>query len=810
MGRERPPTIARMTGRPPVAVDVLADHHEAPGHPLFASSRSEPRARRPTDIAMAIASLLAIVVTCVLANVADDLDQAFSDVLTAFPPFLDPLWLALAWTPVVWALVLLGAALVRRRPSLARDIVGGVVLAVLLAGLVGLLAGNGAWVAVTRFGDVNGPPAFPPGVLTVASAAIAVTSPHLTRPFRHFGRWLVAGQVVGATMLGTALASGSVAAIWIGLFSAAVVHVLVGSPGGRPTSSRIEVALRELGLDVVTLAPATMQTTGVVRFTGEERNGPIDVKVYGRDAWDAQLLATLWRLAWYRGSQRTARLSRVELVEHEGFMNLLAERAGVRVPQLITAGSAGQGDALVVVRPDGAPIGTDRPPLPDDALERFWTDLDRFHGAGIAHHRIDLDRVALRGDGTIGFADLSSATVAETVHDRREDEAQALALLVALAGEDRAVASARHVLGDARLLNVLPYLQLAALPNMVRDALGDAKVDLDDVRERTRTALGAEKQDLIRLRRVTAGSLLNLALLAIAAYTLIVAFGDVDLQQFWAAVQSASWWWLAFALVMAQVPRFPAAISTTGSIDVPLPLGPLTTLQFAICYVNLAIPSTAARVAINVRFFQRFGVAPTTAMTAGVIDSVSGFVVQIGIFLTLFFTSDLDLHLTTNASSTSGSATIVLIVIGAVVLVVALVALIAPLRRRVMTWVHQAASALRVLRKPSKLLRLFGGNLVHQVLFAVAFGICAEAFGVHLPLSQFLLINTVVSLFAGLLPIPGGIGVSEAGLTWGLTAAGVPSDTAFAIAIAYRICSFYLPPVWGWFCYRWLIRRHYL
>ena len=45
-----------------------------------------------------------------------------------------------------------------------------------------------------------------------------------------------------------------------------------------------------------------------------------------------------------------------------------------------------------------------------------------------------------------------------------------------------------------------------------------------------------------------------------------------------------------------------------GSIDRPLPLGPLTALQFAICYVNLAIPSTAARVAINVRFFQRFGV----------------------------------------------------------------------------------------------------------------------------------------------------------------------------------------------------------
>ena len=86
-----------------------------------------------------------------------------------------------------------------------------------------------------------------------------------------------------------------------------------------------------------------MQAEGVVRFTGRDAPGPLDVKVYGRDAWDAQLLANLWRLAWYRDAQRTARLSRLELVEHEGFVTLLAERAGVRTPRLVTAGSAGAG-----------------------------------------------------------------------------------------------------------------------------------------------------------------------------------------------------------------------------------------------------------------------------------------------------------------------------------------------------------------------------------------------------------------------------------------------------------------------------------
>jgi uncharacterized protein (TIRG00374 family) len=59
-------------------------------------------------------------------------------------------------------------------------------------------------------------------------------------------------------------------------------------------------------------------------------------------------------------------------------------------------------------------------------------------------------------------------------------------------------------------------------------------------------------------------------------------------------------------------------------------------------------------------------------------------------------------------------------------------------------------------------------------------------------------------------PIPGGIGVAEAGLTAGFVAVGVPNATAFAAALTYRLISYYLPPIWGFFAFRWLQRRRYL
>jgi uncharacterized membrane protein YbhN (UPF0104 family) len=298
--------------------------------------------------------------------------------------------------------------------------------------------------------------------------------------------------------------------------------------------------------------------------------------------------------------------------------------------------------------------------------------------------------------------------------------------------------------------------------------------------------------------------------LVFAAYALIALLGDVDLETFAEAVRDANWWWLGFAVVLAQLPRIPSAVSTMGAINRPLPLGPLTALQFAICYINLAIPSTAARVAVNIRFFQRFGVDPTTAVSAGAIDGVSGFVVQILLFLALTLFSDVNFDVTLDTSNLSGLVTICLIALAVIVLAVVIVLVVPALRHRLLAALAKARHALVVLRSPTKVLQLFGGNLASQILFGVAMAACVEAFGVHVPLTQLVLINTAVSLFAGLLPIPGGIGVSEAGLTLGLTAAGLSSEIAFAVALAYRFASFYLPPIWGFFCYRWLIKRRYL
>ena len=63
-----------------------------------------------------------------------------------------------------------------------------------------------------------------------------------------------------------------------------------------------------------------------------------------------------------------------------------------------------------------------------------------------------------------------------------------------------------------------------------------------------------------------------------------------------------------------------------------------------------------------------------------------------------------------------------------------------------------------------------------------------------------------MTIFASIIPIPGGIGVSEGVLMVGLTAAGIDQAVAFAAAICYRLWTYDLPPIWGWFAFHRLER----
>jgi uncharacterized membrane protein YbhN (UPF0104 family)/tRNA A-37 threonylcarbamoyl transferase component Bud32 len=741
-------------------------------------------------------------------------EQALIDLIDVLPSFLDAAWQLLYDAFALWAFTLLVAAVLRRRTVIARDMILASGLALVLSLVLARLV-DGAWPELWRSLDADAPPQFPSLRVAIASAAIFTASPHLSRPTRRLGRYLAVLGGMSVALLGAATPTGALVGMLVGVLAAAAVHLALGSCGGRPGLTEVATALDELGLHVSGIRIGERQPAGAFLVHAVDADGTtLVVKVYGRDAYDTQIVARLWRATWYRQAGAPLTLSRLQQAEHEAFLSLLARQAGVVTQEVVTAGATGDGDALLVLRIGGESLADLEPDeITDGMLRELWRSVRLLHDGDIAHGQIGPFNAMVDGE-SVALVDLSAATVAPTEKQRRTDDAQAIVTSVVTAGLERGLALSHAALGRDGLAAALPYVQMPAMPRALRARVRQAQIDLDDLRARAAEAGDVSPPELEKLRRVTWGSVLQMGLLFLAFSALISGISGLDIDEIRDELAEADWWWAAAGALLAQTPRVAQAVATLGACPLPLPLGPVYGLQLAISYVNLAIPSSAARIAVNVRFFQRQGVPSGSALAIGAVDGFSGFIVQAIILVSMLLFSNASLDLQLDPATSGGPGRLLVLMIVLVVIGVAVVLTVPRLRRAVLSRAaelgREAWHVIRGLRSPRRVGMLFGGNLASELLFALSLGAFARMLGYSVPLGELLLINVSVSLLAGLMPIPGGIGVSEGGLTVGLAAAGVPTSAAFAIAIMYRLASFYLPPVWGWFAFRWLQRNKYL
>src|SRR5262249_31848921 len=147
---------------------------------------------------------------------------------------------------------------------------------------------------------------------------------------------------------------------------------------------------------------------------------------------------------------------------------------------------------------------------------------------------------------------------------------------------------------------------------------------IDDLRTAAIKETGEQEPVLAKLRRVSLGGLIQAVLLVLAASAILSLFTGLDFDALRQSFQDASVPLIVLAFLIAQTPRLAQAVSTLGSVPARLPFGPVYAMQLATSFMNLALPSAAARMALSVRFFQRQGIPPATAVTSGLIDSLVG------------------------------------------------------------------------------------------------------------------------------------------------------------------------------------------
>jgi uncharacterized membrane protein YbhN (UPF0104 family)/membrane-associated phospholipid phosphatase len=372
-----------------------------------------------------------------------------------------------AWVwPLVWAVMQLGnlaavpvmaaIAAATRRWRLAFDLlVAGVtvwILAKVVKGLVTRGRPDDLLDNVHIYGDPAGGRGYISGHAAVAVALATVASPYLGRRGRRIAWALAVAVCVSRIWVGAHLPLDVLGGAALGWMAGIIVHLLLGAPGGRPSTAPVRRALEHAGLDpidVEVLGGVDARRSAYYRvFT----TGPsLFVKFVPRERRDHDL----WARALGRLNGRPPHDvgPPPHLVQHEASLALLARDAGVRAPAVVLVQSIGNGAGLYAYHwIDGRDLSELSPEEIDDSmLASVWDQLRRLHAARIAHGDLTTHALVADEDRQVWVIDFSAAQAAAQQRLLDRDIADTLVALSAVVGAPAVAESARAAI-DAQVL----------------------------------------------------------------------------------------------------------------------------------------------------------------------------------------------------------------------------------------------------------------------------------------------------------------------------------------------------------------------
>ena len=394
------------------------------------------------------------------------------------------------------------------------------------------------------------------------------------------------------------------------------------------------------------------------------------------------------------------------------------------------------------------------------------------------------------------------------------DLAGAMAATAVVVGAERAADGAARCLAPDILRGALQHLQRPALDPVLGRSLRGKRGLLEDIRQRAAQAASIEVPALVEPRRVSWPTLIMIIGSLIGGWALIGVL--IDVSQSFDTVIGADWLWVIVTFILSQLVFVASAVESIGSVAGPLPFGRVLAVEVANTFSGLA-GGTAAVFATRVRFYQKQGYDASVALSSGAVMSVASWIATGALFLIALPFAWGSIHIEF-APQSGGDAKLVWIILAAVIAValVAGVALAVPRFRRL------AAAKLRpkvrdiwanlrqVASSPGKLLLLLGGSFGAELLVAMTLSVSLRAFGDYLRLPTLIVVIFLAGVIGGVSPSPGGMGVVEAGMILGLTAAGVSEADATAAVFIQRLFLSYLPPIWGWITLVQLRKKEYL
>jgi uncharacterized protein (TIRG00374 family) len=794
----------------------------SPPAPVIDEPPEPRRIRRPADLLRVIFGFGLMVLILGLGMVAVGTTKgAEGDLGRARTLTSIPLGFVLAATSVVLAVVPIALAVERLYRRDTRRVVDGV-----LAAAIAYLSALGLNAAIAS-------PHCPKPVkdtLTVAGG----TAGHSDA----FHVYLVT-VVAYLTIIGFGNRHNLQTAVWIALVAYGVVTLINGDAtlislaetillgrtvalawrwvrgvvNDRPTGESVYASLAEAGLAPVSLrrVPDGEDMRRYVVVTRE--HGDLDAIVLDRDAQAAGLLYRLYRrLRLRRPAQRRNLLSLRRMLEQEALMSYSVSAAGIRTPGLRAVRDLGPDTGMLAyelvpgrtldVLADGE--------LTDGLLADLWGVIAELHEHQLAHRRLSARAFLVDGGGRAWLTDLRLGEVAAGSFQQLLDIAEMLTVLSICFGYERTVAAAVRRLGEDKVAAALPMLQPVVLTRSTRASLKKSKGLLKNVREAVEALHPTVEPEPVRLERLSPRTLFSIIGLSVAAYLMVAQANK------WRMPQHLSWGWIAVVAGASALTYVAAAMALDGFVPEKLPWGRTIMSQVAASFVSLVAPAAVGGVAVNTRYLQRKGI-PTVAAAAAVgAQQIVGLIQHLLLIMLFGVIASAEGGKGTRSDKPISSTVIAIIL--AMALTILLIAAIPVLRHFVMRRLRPFFAGviprmLDVAQNPVKLATGLGGTVLLSLLNITALWASVKAVSPAGSVSVSFATAAVVFLTGqaagSLFPTPGGIGGVEASLTLLLTTLnfGLGAAVAASAVLLFRILTFWLPVLPGWFCFNRMQKR---
>ena len=443
----RPAIICRL-GSAGCAIIVAAagrlhGHHRRPRRRWPQGQPRQPRHpptryRDPGDVLHLLASAAVLLVAVVMVAIfADQLLGSNASVVSGAEPDTEAgrLLVGVAQVLAVGSATGLAAFLLwRRRYRLLLTLLLGALIAGLgMIGLMHLLAPDQPPDLVTNrhHGSWLAGSAFPSAAYFAGGCAVLVTlTPWLSRAWRRTLWILLATAAVARLVAGTALPAELVVAAAIGATVGFGLLVAFGTPDRRIGPSGVADALTASGLSIAGVRAADVEAKGCRPFVATTADGPrLFVKLFGKDQRQADLLYRAYRYGRLKGvGHSRPAASLIQSVEHQALAEIMAERAGVRVPRVERIAQAPDGLAMLAM---DFVHGRSLNQVPAEGISE---ELRRSCGvrsisctAGIAHRSLRSGNVMLDTANQTRIVDFSFSELAATERQRSLDVAELLA-----------------------------------------------------------------------------------------------------------------------------------------------------------------------------------------------------------------------------------------------------------------------------------------------------------------------------------------------------------------------------------------------